>query len=90
MCRAGLVNRTLPLALMMEYPKNQLPHLTNWQHWGLREYVCALEPGTNLPIGQNKARQQGELIMLEPDESRKYCLEIQVLSESKQIEEFVS
>ena len=90
MCQVGLVNHGLQLALAMKYPKKQLPHLTNWQHWGTGEYVCALEPGTNPPIGQNKAREQGELILLEPSEKRSYYLEIQVLSRPEQIQEFVS
>lgn len=90
LCRAGLVNRELPLGLVMEYPKKQLPHLANWQHWGPGEYVCALEPGTNPPIGQNKAREQGDLIVLGPGESRKYCLEIRVLTELNQIEGLTS
>ena len=90
MCQAGLVNHALPLALVMRYSKNQLPHLTNWQHWGPGEYVCALEPGTNPPIGQNKARQSGELIMLEPGETRNYHLEIEVLSDPAPIREIIS
>jgi len=90
MCQVGLVNRKLPLALVMRYPKNQLPHLTNWQHWGPGEYVCALEPGTNPPIGQNKARQQNTLIMLEPGETRDYHLEIQISSDLALIREIMS
>jgi hypothetical protein len=37
-----------------------------------------LEPGTNPPIGQSRARQLNELIMLAPGEKRKYELEIEV------------
>lgn len=90
LCQVGLINRGLKLALAMKYPKKQLPHLTNWQHWGAGEYVCALEPGTNPPIGQNKARKQGELILLEPGEKRSYHLEIQILSGTEQIQTFLS
>ncbi|OQY06868.1 MAG: DUF4432 domain-containing protein [Planctomycetales bacterium 4572_13] len=90
MCQAGLINHALPLALVMRYPKNQLPHLTNWQHWGPGEYVCALEPGTNPPIGQNKARQLDELIMLEPGESKNYHLGIQIFSDPDPIREITS
>jgi hypothetical protein len=90
MCQVGLVNNELSLALTMKYPKKQLPHLTNWQHWGRGEYVCALEPGTNTPIGQNMARKRDELIMLEPGEKRSYHLEMQILSKPEQIQEFIS
>ena len=74
----------------MTYKKKQLPWLTNWQHWGHGEYVCALEPGTNPPIGQKKARELNKLVMLQPGEKRQYDLEFAVLSDDKQIENFVN
>jgi len=74
----------------MKYKKEQMPFLTNWQHWGPGEYVCALEPGTNPPTGQIKAREQNRLVILKPSESRAYELEIEVLTEKNQIKEFVS
>jgi hypothetical protein len=89
MCQVGLVNRKLPLALRMRYPKKQLPCLANWQHFGPGEYVCALEPGTNPPIGQNKAREQKKLILLEPGETRTYQLEMAILTEAAAIRNFV-
>jgi len=78
-CICGLHNQNLDLAIAINFRKNQLPWLTNWQHWGQNEYVTGLEPGTNPPIGQAKARAQHELIVLTPDEIRNYELEIEVL-----------
>ena len=78
MCHAGLHNSRLGLAVAMKYKKEQLPWLSNWQHWGPGEYVNGLEPGTNPPIGQGGAREQGTLIHLDPGESRTYDLEIKV------------
>ena len=89
-CHAGLVNNKLDLALTMKYKKQQLPVLTNWQHWGPGEYVCALEPGTNPPIGQNKARELNKLIQLEPGEKRSYQLEMSILSDAGQIKDFIN
>ncbi|MEN6384237.1 MAG: aldose 1-epimerase family protein [Phycisphaerales bacterium] len=89
-CKIGFYNSNLKLAVAMEYNKKQLPWLTNWQHWGQGEYVCALEPGTNPPIGQKEARKSNQLIYLEPGENRKYELKISVLTEQKQIKEFTS
>ena len=89
-CSVGLANSKLQLALVIKYKKQQLPCLTNWQHWGPGEYVCALEPGTNFPIGQSKARQQNELAMLEPGEKRQYDLEFAVLSDINQISDFIN
>ncbi|MCD6392561.1 MAG: aldose 1-epimerase family protein [Planctomycetes bacterium] len=89
-CHVGLVNSRLSFALVMTYQKQQLPALTNWQHWGPSEYVCAMEPGTNPPIGQNKAREENTLVMLKPGQRRTYQLDIQVLSDSQSIQDFVS
>jgi len=87
-CQVGLVNKKLPLAMVMKYQKQQLPYMTNWQHWGPGEYVCALEPGTNPPMGQTRARQQNELILLAPGEKKTYELEISVLADKQKIEKF--
>ena len=88
-CTVGLANRNFNIALVMKYKKQQLPCLTNWQHWGPGEYVCALEPGTNPPIGQNKAKEMGKLIYLEPSESKIYDLKMEVLTKTEQIDEFI-
>lgn len=88
-CYVGLVNSQLNLALSVKYQKQQLPALTNWQHWGPGEYVCALEPGTNPPIGQNKAREENQLIMLQPGEKRSYRLEFSILSDAGLITKFL-
>jgi galactose mutarotase-like enzyme len=89
LCCVGLANTSRSLGLVMKYNIKQLPCLANWQHWGANEYVCALEPGTNFPIGQAKAKEQGQLIILEPGEKRQYELEISVLSDSQDILEFI-
>jgi hypothetical protein len=88
-CTVGLYNRKLGLALALKYNKRQLPWLSNWQHWGPGEYVTALEPGTNPPIGQTKAREQKTLIHIAPGKSRTYDLEMAVLTEKKQIGELL-
>jgi len=89
MCNVGLHNEKLGLAVAMRYPKKQLPSLANWQHWGPGEYVTGLEPGTNPPIGQAKARAQKQLLHLEPGQSRTYNLEIRVLTDERDIRRFL-
>jgi hypothetical protein len=83
LCTCGLYNKKLDLALSLRFIKQQLPWLMNWQHWGKDEYVTGLEPSTNRLIGQAKAREQKELIFLQPRETRQYALTIEVL-ESKE------
>lgn len=74
----GLYNPNIGLEVTVLADKNQLPALTNWQHFGQREYVLGLEPGTNYPIGQSEARKQDNLIYLQPGESREYDLKFSV------------
>ena len=88
-CTCGVYNPQIGLAVAVRFQKEQLPWLTNWQHWGKGEYVMGLEPGTNPPIGQGKARAQHELIFLQPAESRSYELEVEVLSDEARIKEFL-
>lgn len=85
-CTAGLYNAKLGLAVSMRFPKDQLPWLTNWQHWGKGEYVTGLEPGTHPPIGQAKAREQQTLLFLEPGQTRSYDLELEVLTDETVID----
>lgn len=72
LCRAGVRNTQLGLSLEIAFNPEQLPCLTNWQHWGPGDYVMGLEPGTAFPQGQITARKAGRLIMLEPGETRDY------------------
>lgn len=88
-CTAGLYNAELGFAVSMRFQKAQLPWLTNWQHWGKGEYVTGIEPGTNPPIGQALARERNELLFLKPGESRSYDLEINVLTKSVDIDQFL-
>lgn len=78
LCHAGVRNTRLGLSLDLAFDKNQLPCLCNWQHWGPGEYVTGLEPGTHFPVGQGSARRDGNLILLEPGESRRYALFLRV------------
>lgn len=88
-CICGLYNSNLRLAVSLQFRKDQLPWLTNWQHWGLNEYVTGLEPGTHPPVGQAKARKDNQLIFIEPGESRRYDLELQVLTGKENIDELI-
>lgn len=78
MCECGISNPEIGLGLKMEFSKSQLPWLTNWQHWGKNEYVTALEPCTNPPIGQTAARENDTLIQIEPGETKAYDVKLTV------------
>ncbi|MBC3787002.1 aldose 1-epimerase family protein [Spirosoma utsteinense] len=89
-CSAGLYNARLGLAVALRFQKEQLPWLTNWQHWGRGEYVTGIEPGTHPPIGQAKAREQQTLIMLQPGERRTYDVALDVLTTDEPINQFLT
>lgn len=89
-CVCGIHNAALGLLVTIQFPKKQLPCLTNWQHWAKGEYVTGIEPGTNPPIGQAAARKQGTLIILEPGEYRNYNLTIEVHTEKDSIKNLVN
>ena len=78
----GFANDQLELGLKISFSKTQMPWLIHWQHWGKNEYVTALEPATNPPIGQAAARENGTLILLQPGESRSYEIDLEVVSGS--------
>lgn len=89
MVSCGVYNEKLGIALALRFNKSQLPTLTNWQHWGKGEYVTGLEPGTNPPIGQSKAREENTLMVLQPGEKREYAIEFEILTEKADLNEFL-
>lgn len=89
-CSTGIINESLQFGVKITYNKNQMPCLTNWQHWGYGEYVTGLEPGTHPPIGQSKARKEGTLIFLEPGEKKEYDLRIEILNNETDIHHFIN
>ncbi len=89
MCICGLYNPLIGVAVTLKFLKKQLPWFTNWQHWGKGEYVTGLEPGTNPPIGQAKARAQNDLLFIKPGESKIYDLEFEILNTEEAINDFL-
>lgn len=86
----GIYNEEIGLGLKLNFKKNELPWLTNWQHWGEGEYVTGLEPGTNPPYGQKHARENKQLILLQPKEKRKYHLKLSVFDDPSAIEDLIN
>lgn len=85
-CSCGIYNESLGIAVSLNFQKDQLPWLTNWQHWGKGEYVTGLEPGTHPPVGQQKARENGQLIFLQPGERKEYNITVKVLNHPTDID----
>jgi hypothetical protein len=74
-------NPRLELCLRLSYDKTALPYLVQWKMMGEGLYVLGVEP-VNCPAMQGRAgaRQSGVLPVLEPGESRRYALKLEVLA----------
>jgi len=75
----AVVNRRLGLGLYEVFTRSQLPHHFVWRMLGEGTYAVGIEPSTNRPAGRLDARERGELIILEPGETRQYDLELGAL-----------
>ena len=73
---AGLHNPTLPLSVKIHFKRSELPCLVEWKQMGEGDYVCGIEPSTWKPEGRAKAREQGELLCIQPGEARSFHLEL--------------
>ncbi|MDZ7374639.1 MAG: aldose 1-epimerase family protein, partial [candidate division KSB1 bacterium] len=78
----ALVNPSLRrrgLALVLRYPKNELPRFSFWKQLDEKEYVVGLEPATCWVEGRARELARGAVETLAPGESRSFHLEIGVL-----------
>ena len=78
----ALINPALDdgLAFYINFSRQQLPKFVQWKMCAAGNYVMGLEPGNCWVSGRSKARAAGELQFLEPGESRRYDLEVGVVS----------
>jgi hypothetical protein len=75
-----LRNPMLGIGLYWTYDQTSLPHLFQWKMMGQGTYVLGIEPANSSGIeGRAAARQQGDLPHLEPGESRRYTMEVEVI-----------
>ncbi|GAB4447696.1 MAG: aldose 1-epimerase family protein [Anaerolineae bacterium] len=88
--QAAIVNRALDFGAYVRYRAAELPWLIEWKMMGAQDYVCGLEPTTAWADGRDKARRDGQLKVLEPQEAVEYALEIGVLPTREAIEGFAS
>jgi hypothetical protein len=85
---AGIVNRGRGVGAYERFRPGQLPAHFTWRMLGEGSYVVGLEPSTNHTYGRLESRQRGELIVLEPGETREYDLELGALDGQEALDEF--
>jgi hypothetical protein len=86
----AVVNRARGIGVYEVYDSRQLPVHFVWRMCGEGLYAVGMEPGTNRPAGRLDARERGELIILEPGESRTYDLELGALRGGAEIDAFAA
>lgn len=84
MIRLALVNDAFDggrgIGVYISYKFEQLPRLIQWKMLGEGTYVVGLEPANCTVKGRVYAREEDDLVVLQPGEKREYDLEIGVES----------
>lgn len=75
----ALVNDRIGLGFEVATDKAQFPCLYEWQNLQAGQYALGIEPSTNHVLGNNAARQRGEMIWLQHGEERRYDSSFRVL-----------
>jgi hypothetical protein len=84
----AVVNRARGLGAYEVFNARQLPFHFVWRMLGEGTYAVGIEPSTNRTAGRLDARQRGELIILQPGETRAYDLELGALDGEAEIAAF--
>ncbi len=75
----AVVNDRLGLGLEIETVKEQLPCAYVWQNYQAGQYALGIEPSTNHVLGENFARDRGEILWLSHGDERSYSVTFRIL-----------
>ena len=75
----ALVNDRLGLGIEVVTRKDQLPCLFEWQHFQAGAYAFGIEPSSHHVLGDLAARDRGEMIWLQGQDSRNYDATFRIL-----------
>ena len=84
----GLLNDRLGLGLYWKFPRQEIPLVTQWQHFHKGTYVTGIEPGNCSPLGRAWNRDNGTLEHLAPGAVREFHMEIGVLDGAREMRAF--
>jgi len=85
----GIANPKLGIAVAIHYSTKEFPRCGNWQHYGQREYVAALEPMNGTVDGRDKDRARGLLDSLKAGQTKTYRYSIEVLADKSEIQKLL-
>jgi hypothetical protein len=85
---AALRNSGGDRAVVLRFNRRQMPYFTQWKNTGAMQdgYVTGLEPGTNFPNTRRFERENGRVVKIEPGESYRCELRVEVCSSRAQVE----
>ncbi|WP_204115764.1 aldose 1-epimerase family protein [Shimia biformata] len=83
----ALVNDALSLGFEVITQKDQFPAMYEWQNLQAGQYALGIEPSTNHVLGNQAARDRGEMIWLGHGEERHYDSTFRILTSSDEIKE---
>ena len=86
--QVALVNDELKLGIYWEFPVQEMPVITQWQHFHKGTYVTGIEPGNVSMLGRAWNRKHGYLNYIQPGEIRDFHLEIGILEGKEEINAF--
>lgn len=81
----ALVNDRIGLGFEVATNKAQFPCLYEWQNLQAGQYALGIEPSTNHVLGNNAARQRGEMIWLQHGEEKRYDSTFRILDGAVEI-----
>jgi len=78
-------------AVGIRFDTSTLPWFTLWKNTQSAEdgYCCGLEPSSSLPNNREFEREQGRVVTLEPGQSIDFRFEVQVATDSDQVDALV-
>ncbi|MDF2982580.1 MAG: hypothetical protein K0Q69_2352, partial [Devosia sp.] len=81
----ALVNDRVGLGFEVATDKAQFPCLYEWQNLQAGQYALGIEPSTHHVLGNNAARERGEMIWLQHGEERRYDSAFRILDGAAEI-----
>jgi uncharacterized protein DUF4432 len=81
----ALVNDRLGLGFMMTTRKDQFPCQYEWQNFQAGQYALGIEPSSHHVLGNDGARERGEMIWLQHGQERLYDTVFSILPDAASI-----
>ncbi|MDR1484456.1 MAG: aldose 1-epimerase family protein [Planctomycetaceae bacterium] len=86
-CKAMLLNPSGDRAILLTFVRDLLPYFILWKSRldNADGYVCGFEPAVNFPNNYTFEKQQGRTVKLQPNESKTYKLDFEILMNAEAV-----